>query len=69
MVVVNDFGGSVQGQGGSSAAADEVCDQIVKGGGFAMPNYESVVNAEKLVAPIIKGLVYRTDTMFGRLQF
>ena len=57
MVVVNDFGGSVHGQGGSSTAADEVCDQIVKGGGLAMPNYESVVNPDQLLQPIIKGLV------------
>merc|ERR1712226_545065 len=54
MVVVNDFGGSVHGQGGSSTAADEVCDQIVKDGGFAMPNYESVVNSDQLLQPIIK---------------
>ena len=32
-VVVNDFGGSVDGSGGGSSAAQEVVDLIIKNGG------------------------------------
>ena len=33
-VVVNDFGGSVLGEGGNSSAADAVCEEIEKSGGM-----------------------------------
>jgi NAD(P)-dependent dehydrogenase (short-subunit alcohol dehydrogenase family) len=45
-VVVNDLGGSVNGQGGSDAAAQRVVDEIKAAGGEAVPNYDSVSNPE-----------------------
>ena len=45
-VVVNDLGGSVDGQGGSDAAAQKVVDEIKSAGGEAVPNYDSVSTPE-----------------------
>jgi NAD(P)-dependent dehydrogenase (short-subunit alcohol dehydrogenase family) len=45
-VVVNDLGGSVDGQGGSDAAAQKVVDEIKAAGGEAVANYDSVATAE-----------------------
>src|SRR5205807_9549517 len=45
-VVVNDLGGSVDGQGGSDAAAQQVVDEIKAAGGDAVPNYDSVSTPE-----------------------
>ncbi len=45
-VVVNDLGGSVDGQGGDDAAAQKVVDEIVAAGGEAVPNYDSVSTPE-----------------------
>jgi len=41
-IVVNDLGGSRDGQGGSSSMADQVVNEIKKMGGQAVPNYDSV---------------------------
>jgi len=41
-VVVNDYGGSEVGTGADRKPADEVVDEIRRGGGEAVPNYESV---------------------------
>src|SRR5881397_2355614 len=41
-VVVNDYGGSAAGLGGEKTPADEVVNEIRKGGGEAVANYESV---------------------------
>jgi NAD(P)-dependent dehydrogenase (short-subunit alcohol dehydrogenase family) len=41
-VVVNDYGGTEAGTGGSSAPADDVANEITRGGGQAAANYESV---------------------------
>src|SRR5580692_7530295 len=41
-VVVNDLGGSVDGQGGDDAAAQKVVDEITAAGGEAVPSYDSV---------------------------
>lgn len=41
-VVVNDLGGGVQGQGQSSALADQVVAEITNAGGVAIANYDSV---------------------------
>ena len=45
-VVVNDLGGNVAGQGGSSNAADEVVEAITHAGGVAVANYDSVASAQ-----------------------
>jgi 3-hydroxyacyl-CoA dehydrogenase/3a,7a,12a-trihydroxy-5b-cholest-24-enoyl-CoA hydratase len=48
-VVVNDLGGSVQGQGASSKAADTVVQEIKAAGGVAVANYDSVEFGDKIV--------------------
>src|SRR5580698_6879833 len=45
-VVVNDLGGSVDGQGGDDAAAQKVVDEIKAAGGEAVPSYASVSTPE-----------------------
>ena len=45
-VVVNDLGGSVDGQGGSDTAAQKVVDEIRAAGGEAVPSYDSVSTPE-----------------------
>ena len=45
-VVVNDLGGSVNGEGGDHAAAQKVVDEITAKGGEAVPNYDSVSTPE-----------------------
>lgn len=45
-IVVNDLGGSTDGQGNSSKAADAVVNEIKAGGGKAVANYDSVSSAE-----------------------
>jgi 3-hydroxyacyl-CoA dehydrogenase/3a,7a,12a-trihydroxy-5b-cholest-24-enoyl-CoA hydratase len=52
-VVVNDLGGSVDGSGQSSKAADVVVDEIKKAGGQAVASYDGVdtlEGASKIVA-------------------
>jgi len=46
LVVVNDLGGSVDGQGGSHSAAQKVVDEITAAGGEAVPSYDSVATPE-----------------------
>ena len=45
-VVVNDLGGSVDGSGSANSPADDVVDEIVKNGGEAVANYDSVATKE-----------------------
>ena len=45
-VVVNDLGGSVDGSGSASSPADEVVNEIIKNGGEAVANYDSVATKE-----------------------
>lgn len=45
-VVVNDLGGAADGSGASQTPAEEVCQEIRKMGGEAVPNYDSVATAE-----------------------
>jgi NAD(P)-dependent dehydrogenase (short-subunit alcohol dehydrogenase family) len=45
-VVVNDLGGSVDGTGAGTRAADAVVDEIRTAGGEGLPSYESVATPE-----------------------
>ena len=62
-VVVNDFGGAVDGTGAAGSPADEVVQEIKKKGGDAVANYDSVATSEGGDA-IIKTAV---DT-FGKID-
>jgi 3-hydroxyacyl-CoA dehydrogenase/3a,7a,12a-trihydroxy-5b-cholest-24-enoyl-CoA hydratase len=57
---VNDLGGSWQGEGKSSKAADTVVDLIRSRGGTAVANYDSVEEGDKLVQTAIDN--------FGRID-
>ncbi|CAL8134602.1 unnamed protein product [Orchesella dallaii] len=59
-VVVNDLGGTAQGDGRSQMAADSVVDEILKKGGKAVPNYDSVTEGEKIIETAVK--------KFGRID-
>jgi len=48
-VVVNDLGGSSQGEGASASAADRVVAEIREAGGSAVANHDSVTDGEKIV--------------------
>ena len=48
-VVVNDLGTSTTGTGSNSKAADLVVEEIVKAGGQAVANYDSVEDGDKIV--------------------
>lgn len=56
-VVVNDLGGAMDGTGGSSSAADAVCEEIIAAGGEAISNGGSVsdlAGAQSMVDDAIK---------------
>lgn len=59
-VVVNDLGGSAQGEGDSRSAADQVVEEIRQAGGTAVANHDSVTDGEKIVQQALDG--------FGRLD-
>ncbi len=62
-VVVNDLGGTVDGRGQSSAAADRVVAEIAAAGGTAISNYDSVsdpAGAERMILNAVE--------RFGRLD-
>ncbi|HML97483.1 MAG TPA: SDR family NAD(P)-dependent oxidoreductase [Tepidiformaceae bacterium] len=62
-VVVNDFGGSVTGEGGTTSPADEVVAEIKEMGGDAVANYGNVASMADGEAMVKQAL----DT-FGRLD-
>lgn len=62
-VAVNDFGGSVDGSGGSSDVADAVVREIEDAGGEAIANGSSVTDEAG-----VKTLVGRTMDRFGRID-
>jgi NAD(P)-dependent dehydrogenase (short-subunit alcohol dehydrogenase family) len=63
LVVINDLGGSIDGTGSGTTAAQAVVDEIKEGGGEAVANYDSVATPEG-GQNIIKTAV---DT-FGRID-
>ena len=62
-VVVNDLGGSVDGSGGSSEAADKVVDEIKAMGGDAISNGSSVTDKAG-----VKKLVDDAMAAYGRID-
>lgn len=48
-VIVNDLGGTVDGEGGGNAMADQVVAEIKAAGGEAAPSYDSVEDGSKIV--------------------
>ncbi|MDF3885038.1 SDR family NAD(P)-dependent oxidoreductase [Cupriavidus basilensis] len=62
-VVINDFGGSRDGKGGSSDAALAVVDEIRKAGGQAIANGANVADFEQATA-----MVEQAKAEFGRID-
>ncbi len=62
-VVVNDLGGSRDGTGAGSAAADAVVEEIKAGGGTAVANYDSVASVDGG-----KAIVATALDAFGRID-
>lgn len=62
-VVVNDLGGSVDGSGGSSEAADAVVKTIIDNGGKAISNGASVTDDNG-----VANMVEQTLSEFGRID-
>lgn len=62
-VIVNDLGGSVDGSGGSSEAADKVVDEIKAMGGDAISNGSSVTDKAG-----VKKLVDDAMAAYGRID-
>ena len=62
-VVVNDFGGSSDGLGGSQSPADDVVDEIAAVGGVAIADYSSVAEPEGGEAIVAKAV-----EEFGRID-
>ena len=62
-VVVNDLGGSVDGKGGSSAAADRVVDAIKAAGGEAIANGSSVTDDAG-----VQHMIQQTMDQWGRID-
>ena len=62
-VVVNDLGGSVDGSGGSSEAADKVVEEIKAAGGEAMSNGSSVTDDAG-----VANMISQTMDAFGRID-
>ncbi|XP_063984976.1 peroxisomal multifunctional enzyme type 2 [Diachasmimorpha longicaudata] len=52
-VVVNDLGGGRHGDGSSTKAADAVVAEITSAGGEAAPNYDSVLDGQKIIETAI----------------
>ena len=48
-VVVNDLGGTAQGEGANASAADRVVAEIRAAGGTAVANHDSVTDGDKIV--------------------
>ena len=62
-VVINDLGGSMDGSGGNSAAAEKVVAEIKAAGGEAIANGSSVSDEKG-----VENLVKQTLEKFGRID-
>jgi NAD(P)-dependent dehydrogenase (short-subunit alcohol dehydrogenase family) len=62
-VVVNDLGGTMRGEGADFTVADQVVEEIERGGGVAVASYESVASPEGGEA-----IVRTAIETFGRLD-
>ena len=62
-VVINDFGGSRDGKGGSSEAAQKVVEEIRAAGGEAISNGANVCDFEQ-----VQAMVAQTKAEWGRLD-
>ncbi|MCE2390252.1 MAG: SDR family NAD(P)-dependent oxidoreductase [Proteobacteria bacterium] len=62
-VVVNDYGGSVDGQGGSPEPSEQVAEEIRSAGGEAVADWNSVVTPEGGV-----GIVETAFKHYGRID-
>lgn len=62
-IVVNDLGGSLDGSGASSSAAQKVVDEITEAGGEAVANYDSVATPEGG-----RAIVQAAVNAFGRVD-
>ncbi len=63
LVVVNDLGGTRDGTGSDTAAADKVVEEIRELGGEAVPNYDSVATVEGG-----EGIVQMAIDAFGKVD-
>lgn len=61
-VVVNDLGGSVDGEGTDNTPAQQVCNEIAAAGGEAVPNYDSVADFKAA-----QTMVQQAVDTFGRI--
>jgi len=62
-VVINDFGGSRDGTGSSTAAAQAVVDEIRNAGGMAIANGANVADPAQ-----VQGMIEQTMAEFGRID-
>ncbi len=62
-VLVNDIGASLSGDGFERGPAAEVVDEIVKAGGVALPNYDSVAEFDRAAA-----MVQQVMDAWGRMD-
>lgn len=62
-VVVNDLGGTLNGVGGDSAAADKVVAEIKAAGGEAIPSYDNIASPEGG-----RGLIDAAVKAYGRID-
>tara|TARA_B100000073_G_scaffold240125_1_gene201231 strand:- start:68 stop:1018 length:951 start_codon:yes stop_codon:yes gene_type:complete len=62
-VVVNDFGGALDGRGSSKTAAETVAEEINKSGGEAIANTTNILNVND-----VNELVLKTLSQWGRID-
>ena len=62
-VVVNDLGGSEEGEGADIAPAQQVIDEMRAAGGIAAPNFDSITDPQAA-----QGMVEQAVREFGRID-